>query len=181
MKNRIEPDATVTSFPKIGMQMKISDEYQNVMYAGRNAENYPDRNAAGKFGLHVLNAFNMFEQHPVPQDNGNRADVRWLTIMNKDNDFGLFVTMDEPFNFSMYNYDDDNLTAAERINKLEPQDDFTVNLDYKQAPLGTATCGPGVDERYVIKNQVYEYSLRFKGINLEEEDPFNLYAQDAFA
>ena len=34
---------------------------------------------------------------------------------------------------------------------------MTVNVDYKQAPIGTATCGPGVDERYVIGNQVYEY------------------------
>ena len=180
LKNRIEPNVTVTSFPKIGMQMKMSDEYQNVMYVGRNAENYPDRNAAGKFGLHVVNASDLFEQHPEPQDNGNRADVRWLTIMNRDSDFGLFVTMNEPFNFSMYNYDDDNLSTAERINELEPLEDFTVNFDYKQAPIGTATCGPGVEERYVIKNQVYEYSIRIKGINLEEEDPFNLNGQDAF-
>ena len=180
LKNRIEPNATVTSFPKIGMQVKMSEEYQNVMYVGRNAENYPDRNAAGKFGLHVTNAFDLFEQHPVPQDNGNRAEVRWVTIMNKDNDFGLFVTMNEPFNFSMYNYDDFNLSAAERINGLVPENDFTVNFDYKQAPIGSATCGPGVEERYVIKNQVYEYSIQFKGINLENEDPFNLYAQDPF-
>lgn len=180
LKNRIEPNATITSFPKIGMQTKLSDEYQYVMYVGRNAENYPDRNAAGKFGLHVLNAFDLFEQHPEPQDNGNRAEVRWLTVMNKGNDFGLFVTMDKPFNFSMYNYDDENLSTAERINELEPLEDFTVNFDYKQAPIGTATCGPGVEERYVIKNQVYEYTIRFKGINLEQEDPFGLYAQKPY-
>lgn len=180
LKNRIEPESSVTSFPKIGLQTKLSGDYQNVMYVGRNAENYPDRNAAGKFGLHVVKASDLFEQHPEPQDNGNRAEVRWLTIMNEESDFGLFVTMNEPFNFSMYNYDDENLSAAERINDLEPQDDFTVNFDYKQAPLGTATCGPGVDERYVIKNQVYEYSVRFKGVNLENEDPFTLYAQDPF-
>lgn len=179
--NRVEPMASVTSFPKVGMQFRLSTDYQNLMYVGKNTETYPDRNSSGKMGLHAVNAFELFEQHPVPQDNGNRSEVRWLTIMDKANATGLFVTMNEPFNFSMYNYDDDNLTEAKRINELEPREFFTINVDYKQAPIGTATCGPDVDEALVLKNKVYEYTVRIKAIDLETEDPFVLYAQDAFA
>lgn len=180
LNNHIDPQPTITSFPKIGLQFQINKGYQNVLYFGKNTENYPDRNASGKMGLHGINVYDMFEQHVVPQENGNRTDVRWLTLLNEDSNVGLFATMSEPFNFSIYEYEDDNLTAAERINDLEPLEVFTVNLDYKQAAIGTATCGPGVAEEYVLGNRTYQYSVRFRGFDTEADDPFTLFGQDAF-
>ena len=172
--NRVEPMETVTSFPKIGMQFRVPLEYKYLGYFGKDFENYPDRNASGKMGLYDVNAMDFFEQHVVPQDNGNHSDTRWMTLKSEKSDVELFVTMPEPFNFSIYNYDDDNLTAARRINQLEPKDFLTVNVDYKQAPIGTATCGPGADEKYVIKNQVYEYSVLFRAFDRKKENPFVL-------
>ena len=171
--NRVEPMETVTSFPKIGMQFCMPMDYRNLTYFGKDTENYPDRNASGKMGLYNVNALGLFEQHVVPQDNGNRSDTRWLALTSDKSDVGLFVTMQEPFNFSMYNYTDDNLTAARRINQLEPMDFLTVNVDYKQAPIGTATCGPGVDEKYVLGNQVYEYTVLLRAFD-KSQDPIEL-------
>ena len=171
--NRVEPMETVTSFPKIGMQFRMPLDYRNLTYFGKDTENYPDRNASGKMGLYKVDALSLFEQHVVPQDNGNHSETRWLALMSEKEPYGLFVTMQEPFNFSIYNYSDDNLTAARRINQLEPKDFLTVNLDYKQAPIGTATCGPGVDEKYVIKNQEYEYTVLLRAFD-KTQDPIEL-------
>ena len=172
--SRIEPMETVTSFPKIGMQLRMPLAYKNLTYFGKDTENYPDRNASGKIGLFNMDALSLFEQHVVPQDNGNHSDTRWLALTSDKSNVGLFVTMPEPFNFSVYNYDDDNLTAARRVNQLEPKDFLTVNVDYKQAPIGTATCGPGVAERYVLKNQVYEYSVMFCPFETKKTEPITL-------
>ena len=171
--NRVDPMETVTSFPKIGMQFRLPLDYRNLTYFGKDTENYPDRNASGKMGLYKVDALDLFEHHVVPQDNGNHSDTRWLTLMSDKSDDGLFVTMQEPFNFSVYNYDDDNLSAARRINQLEHKDFLTVNIDYKQAPIGTATCGPGVDEKYVLKNQVYEYTVLLRVFD-KSQDPIEL-------
>lgn len=171
--NRVEPMETVTSLPKIGIQFSMPLYYKNLTYFGKDFENYPDRNASGKMGLYEVNALELFEQHVVPQDNGNHSDTRWMTLKSDKSDVGLFVTMPEPFNFSIYNYDDDNLTAARRINQLEHKDFLTVNVDYKVAPIGTATCGPGVDEKYVIKNQVYEYTVLLRAFD-KTQDPIEL-------
>ena len=171
--NRVEPMETVTSFPKIGMQFQMPLDYKNLTYFGKDTENYPDRNASGKMGLYNVNALDLFEQHVVPQDNGNHSDTRWLALTSDKSPVGLFVTMQEPFNFSIYNYDDDNLTAARRINQLNPADFLTVNVDYKQAALGTATCGPGVDEKYVLGNQVYEYTVLLRAYD-KTQDPIEL-------
>ena len=171
--NRVEPMETVTSFPKVGMQFRMPYDYKNVTWFGKDMENYIDRNASGKMGLYNMKAKELFEQHVVPQDNGNHADTRWLALTSDKSKVGLFVTLQEPFNFSVYNYDDDNLTAARRINQLTLRDFLTVNVDYKQAPIGTATCGPGVDEKYVIKNQVYEYTVLLRAFD-KTQDPVEL-------
>ena len=173
LTNRVEPMETVTSLPKVGMQFRMPLDYRNLTYFGKDTENYPDRNASGKMGLYNMDALRLFEQHVVPQDNGNHSDTRWLALTSDKSDVGLFVTMQEPFNFSMYNYTDDNLTAARRINQLNSTDFLTFNVDYKQAPIGTATCGPGVDEKYVIKNQVYEYTVLFRAFD-KTQDPIEL-------
>ena len=171
--NRVEPMETVTSLPKVGVQFQMPLDYRNLTWFGKDTENYPDRNASGKMGVYNVNALSLFEQHVVPQDNGNHADTRWVALTNDKSPVGLFVTMQEPFNFSVYNYDDDNLTAARRINQLNPTDFLTVNVDYKQAPIGTATCGPGVDEKYVLGNQVYDYTVLLRAFD-KTQDPIEL-------
>ncbi len=177
LTNRIQPMETVTSFPKIGMQFRMPTDivFKNLSYFGKDAENYPDRNAAGKMGYYKVAYRDLFELHVVPQDNGNHADTRWIALDNEKGDVGLFVTMPEPFNFSIYNYSDDNLTEARRMNQLESTDFLTVNIDYKVAPIGTATCGPGVDEKYVIKNQEYEYTVLLRAFDTKTENPIELY------
>jgi len=175
--NRVQPMETVTSFPKIGMQFRtpVDIDFKDLRYFGKDAENYPDRNAAGKMGYYNVASCDLFELHVVPQDNGNHADTRWIALDNEKGDVGLFVTMPEPFNFSIYNYSDDNLTEARRMKQLNSTDFLTVNIDYKVAPIGTATCGPGVDEKYVLKNQVYEYTMLLRAFDTKTEDPIELY------
>ena len=173
--NRVEPMETVTSLPKVGMQFRrpVDVIFKDLRYFGKDAENYPDRNAAGKMGYYNVASSELFELHVVPQDNGNHADTRWMALDNEKGDVGLFVTMPEPFNFSIYPYSDDNLTAARRMKQVNPTDLLTVNIDYKVAPIGTATCGPGVDERYVLKNQVYEYTVLLRAYD-KAQDPIEL-------
>ena len=176
--NRVEPMETVTSFPKIGMQFRLPLDYNFLTYFGKGTENYPDRNASGKIDLYQISssdALNLMEQHVVPQDNGNHAETRWLVLSSLERRNRLYVTMSEHFNFSIYNYDDDNLTAARRINQLEPKNFLTVNVDYKQAPIGTATCGPGVDEKYVLGNQVYEYTVLLRAFDTIDQEELIRY------
>ncbi len=172
--NRVEPMETVTSLPKIGMQFRVPLDYRNLTWFGKDTENYPDRNASGKMGVYTEKEYNLYDNPVVPQDDGNHSDTRWLSLTSEKSKAGLFVTMPELFNFSAYNFDDDNLTAARRHNQLNHTDFLTVNVDYKQAPIGTATCGPGVDEKYVIGNQVYEYTVLLRAFDTKTEDPIEL-------
>lgn len=180
ISNYICPNDIVTTFPKIGMQLLLPKQYDRVRYFGKDTENYPDRNSSGKINVYDVDAGSFFELHVEPQDNGNRSETRWVSVTD-DEGKGFFVTGNQLFNFSIYEYSDENLSVAERINEMEKSDYWTFNIDYKQAPLGTATCGPGVLDKYVIKNKQYEYTIRlrpFVGNDIKDEQ---LYEQNVFA
>ena len=175
LTNRVEMVGDVSCLPKVGMQMRLPRDFENITYFGKDAENYPDRNAAGTFRIYSTNALDLFEQHVVPQDNSNHSDVRWMAIESPKKPIGLMVTSSVPFNFSMYPYSDKNLTQARRINQLEEADFMTLNVDAFQAGLGTATCGPDVAEQYLLKDQIYQYDICLRPYPKGKQDPAELY------
>ena len=173
--NRVELVGDATVLPKVGMQAQIPMGYQKVRFFGKDVENYPDRNAAGSFGVYTRRASELFEQHVVPQDNSNHSEVRWMAVENPLIPVGLFFTASTPFNFSMFNYSDENLTKARRINQLEKASFMTLNVDALQAGLGTATCGPDVAEQYLLKEKVYEYDICLRPYKIDQQNPEELY------
>ena len=175
VKNRVELVGDATVLPKVGMQAQIPLGYQKVRFFGKDTENYPDRNAAGTFGVYTRRASEFFEQHVVPQENGNHSEVRWMALESAVNPVGLFVTASTPFNFSMYNYSDENLTKAHRINQLEKASSMTLNVDALQAGLGTATCGPDVAEPYLLNQKVYEFDVCLRPYTIGKQNPEELY------
>ena len=175
INNRAEMMGDVASLPKVGMQMHLPTDFLDLSYFGKDTENYPDRNASGTFGVYSCNALDLFEQHVVPQDNSNHSDVRWMAIESPSNPYGLFVTSTIPFNLSMYPYSDEELTRARRINQLEKAPFMTLNVDAHQSGLGTATCGPGVAERYLLQDKVYEYDLCLRPYPSKKVKPAELY------
>ena len=97
---------------------------------------------------------------------GNRDDVRWLTLTDKENR-GIKLTSKDHLNFSAlhftdpelwgltYGHDRDNIRRAEVI----------LSLDCIQRGLGNASCGPGPRPHYEIeKNKDYGYSFRIEAI-----------------
>ena len=175
INNRAEMMGDVASLPKVGMQMHLPTDFLELSYFGKDTENYPDRNASGTFGVYSCNALDLFEQHVVPQDNSNHSDVRWMAIESPSNPYGLFVTSTIPFNFSMYPYSDDELTSSTRINELKKASFMTLNVDAHQSGLGTATCGPGVAERYLLQDKVYEYDLCLRPYPSKKVKPAERY------
>lgn len=176
---KVTPTDKVVTFPKIGTQLVMPFDYNKVKYFGKDTENYPDRNTSGKVGVYSRNAADFFEMHEEPQESGNRTEVRWLAVTNAYGN-GLFVSGKEHLNFSIYCYSDADITRAERINQITPAPYWTVNIDYKQAPLGTATCGPGALDKYLIKNDIYEYTFRLRPFKKSEITPEELFRQAIF-
>ena len=169
----------VPSFPKIGLQMKVSDELVTTEWVGYAQETYKDRQACGFLGHYEAPTDDLFHQYVRPQAAGNRMGTRYVSLFNKEHQRMLSARLSswhlKDFQFSIYPYDDENIEQAKHTNELKRAGYYTLNIDYDQAGLGTATCGPGVAERDLVKmeNRVVSMELHLQlGENVFFEDFF---------
>lgn len=61
--------------------------------------------------------------------------------------------------FSIYPYDDENIEQTKHTNELQRAGYYTLNIDAVQAGLGTATCGPGIADRDLVKTRGRDFIL----------------------
>ncbi len=150
--------------PRIGLQLALPADYAKATWLGRGpGESYPDTKQACKIGLWSLSIDQLFTNYVYPQENGNRSDVTWATL-NRENGTGLKVHGNQPFNFSAHRYTTDDLDRARHPFELTPRDFVTLNLDMAQNGIGTASCGPGPLEQYLLKPEPFRFSLRLQPV-----------------
>jgi hypothetical protein len=169
----------VPSFPKIGVQMKMSDELVTTEWVGYAQETYKDRQACGFLGHYEAPTDDLFHHYVRPQAAGNRMGTRYVSLFNKEHQRMLSARLSgwhlKDFQFSIYPYDDENIEQAKHTNELKRTGHYTLNIDYDQAGLGTATCGPGVAERDLVK---MEYRVVSMELHLQLGE--NVFFEDFF-
>ncbi len=152
--------------PRFGMIMKIPGKYSKMTWLGNGPhENYWDRKWSAKVGLYKGDVKELIHDYVVPQENGNRTDVRWFSLLNEDNS-GLIVMGDEFLSVSAWPYSLKKLYNAQHINELRPfEENITVNIDHKQIGIGGGGCGSLPDDDHMIYDGVYDYSFVIKHYN----------------
>ena len=153
----IFPASWVPSFAKIGTQMKVSKELVTTEWVGAAQETYPDRKACRYIGHYEAPTDELFHVYVRPQAAGNRMSTRYVSLFNQDHKRMLSITRADQkrgvhnLQFSIYPYSDEDIEQAQHINELQQADFYTLNIDLKQAGVGTATCGPGIADPYLVK------------------------------
>ena len=67
--------------PLLGTQIYLPKKYNNVKWYGRGPiENYIDRYTAAEVGIYQSKVRDLFQPYIRPQENGNRSDIKWLSI-----------------------------------------------------------------------------------------------------
>jgi beta-galactosidase len=122
--------------PKVGLQMQVPKEFQAMEWFGRGPfENYPDRKTGAKIGIYQAKVDEDYVPYIIPQDYGNRCDVRWFRLENGKGG-GLFITSGELFHVSAQKYYTDMLDRAHYPFQLEEEDVVTLNLDHQVSGVG---------------------------------------------
>lgn len=169
---QVLPHEIVKTFAKIGLQLKLPEEFNSVKWFGRGPfETYPDRAAAGTIDEFKMSVNDLHFDYIVPQENGNRSEVRWISLSNNNNT-SLLISSDSLFNFSARHYSNDALNAAKHINELNTENNTYLNIDYLQNGLGTATCGPGCLDKYLINAKPLAFNFTILPQQTEKINPF---------
>lgn len=150
---------SLPNLPKIGLQGGIERSYEDISWYGKGLlENYSDKAYGFDAGIYSQNIFEFMEPYAVPQENGNRTDVRWMYFSNKKD--GLLVIADSLLSMSAWPYTEENLENAKHTNKLKDAGYLTLNIDLMQMGVGGNDSWSDVAaplDRYQIKSGHYRY------------------------
>lgn len=148
--------------PRLGLDFILDQSINTARWLGMGpGESYSDSYVAAYYDIHELSNEELFTNYDVPQENGNRQGVKWIALLKSDekNSHGrdwMSVTAVEPasFNFSLQPWNPFQLEEAKHPYELkDSQQKNNFRVDVGINGLGTATCGPGVLDRYALKTQ----------------------------
>lgn len=118
-------------------------------------------------GVYTGSVDEQYEPYIVPQENGNKTGVRWVALTDADG-LGLLAVGSQPIEVSAHHYSTADLDEAKHTYELVRRDEVTLNLDYRQAGLGSASCGPGTRDEYLIQPEPVVYSVRLRPFFAED-------------
>ncbi|HEY2278717.1 MAG TPA: glycoside hydrolase family 2 TIM barrel-domain containing protein [Streptosporangiaceae bacterium] len=141
----IELDGTwLVPLPRLGLQLALPAELDQVEWFGLGpGEAYRDSRRAARVGRFRATVAELQTPYVFPQENGNRADVRWAQLTDGAG-AGLRVTADPVASISVHRWTAADLDAARHPIDLTPRDNLIINIDHAHNGLGTGSCGPGV-------------------------------------
>ena len=155
-------DTDLPNLPKVGMQCGISNDFNTISWYGKGPfENYIDRNSGSAAGIYQQNIIEFSEPYVMPQECGNRTDVRWMVLANEKNQ-GLMVVADSLLSMSAWPYTGEMINKAKHMNELKPAGFITLNIDLKQMGVGgndTWSYAAAPLEKYQIQAGNYKYSF----------------------
>ena len=150
--------------PRVGLQMNVPSEFSNFAWYGRGPyESYADRKESAKVDVYCSTVAEQYVPYVMPQEYGNKTDVRWATLTDKTGR-GLRVVGHSLLNVSARHHTDAALEAALHTYALEAEEDVVFNVDYGQSGLGNGSCGPGVLDTYMLREQEYQYGFWLQAI-----------------
>jgi beta-galactosidase len=164
ISTRVSARGNMTKWiPKIGLQMELSKNFQEMEWFGRGPfETYPDRKSGAKTGIYRTTVEDAFVPYIIPQDYGNRSDVHWFNLTDREGR-GLHVCSDKRFHFSAQKYSTESLDRAHYPFQLKEENLVTLNLDYLVSGVGgTAN---SVLNPYRVAPGDYEFTFRLKPVS----------------
>ena len=157
-RHRITIDDDQPDVPRLGIRLVAAAGLEQLQWLGRGPhENYSDRKAGAPVGLYSGTVTEQYVPYIVPQEHGNKEDVRWFSLCDDDG-IGLQVQGAPTFGFSASHLSPEDLTAAYHTNELTPRDETIVHIDHRQRGLGTASCGPDTLPQYLINPGTYDFA-----------------------
>jgi beta-galactosidase/beta-glucuronidase len=173
----VQPGSEMPFLPRVGLQLTLPGGYERFSWYGRGPhESYVDRKESAAVGLYQGSVDEQYVPYIVPQENGNKTDVRWLSITDQ-NGIGLLFSGMPLIEASAHHFTTEDLTRGRHTYELKRRHDITVNLDYAQSGLGSASCGPGRLEKYQLKAEEIRFSVRMRPFSSRGESPMALSKQ----
>lgn len=144
---------------RIGSQMLIDSSLNNLEWFGRGPNpTYEDRKFE-KIGLFKSTVDEQWVEYSRPQENGNKVDVRWVNLTDKNGKGLKFIKKDSLLSVGAKHYSTKTMEDSDYSFKMERSEDVYLNIDHKQMGVGgNNSWGATALEKYQLNKKKYNYS-----------------------
>jgi beta-galactosidase len=150
--------------PRLGVRMGLPAELTRVEWFGQGpGEAYADSALAARVGRFSTTIDEWQTPYVFPQENGQRAGVRWASI-TADDGSGLLVEGRPTVGLTVRRWPSEDLDVARHTSDLVPRDRVWLNIDVAQNGLGTASCGPGVLPSYRLEAAPTSFAVALRAL-----------------
>ncbi len=149
---------------RVGTRWVLSKALDQMSWYGPGpSPTYSDRNWE-RVGVYKSSVMDNWVDYSKPQENGNKVNVRWLTLTN-DSGQGIKVQGMSPLSCNVLPWSMDQIASVDYSWQLPTAEHFYMNIDYAQMGVGgDNSWGAIAHEPYHLKNKNYSYSFRISPI-----------------
>lgn len=135
--------------PRLGFELKLPKDKTEFKYFGMGPyENYIDMHRASMVDWYESDAAREYVNYIVPQEHGNRTKTKILEF-----DGGLCFESSTGMEINVSMYTTKALMDAMHQDELKKSDFVNVRIDYKNSGIGSASCGPDLQEKYRLSEK----------------------------
>ncbi len=175
IRTHVLPLGSLPVLPRLGLQMVMPGRFDRFAWYGRGPhENYIDRKESAAVGVYSGTVQEQYVPYVLPQENGNKSDVRWAAFTDIRG-AGLLASGQPLLNVSAHHYTAEDFTAAKHTFELVRRDETIVHLDHAQCGLGSNSCGPGPLQQYLLMPEETTFSVRLTPFSVDAVSPMSLY------
>lgn len=146
--------------PRLGLLFALPGGFETAEWCGRGpGESYADSFAGCRLGLYRRRIDELGTDYPVPQENGNHVQTRWLALAGAGIPT-LCVDGLPSFDFTARRWTSIDLERAHRPHGLVDCGRVWLNIDHAQQGLGSASVGPELPEQYRVPRTATQWSVR---------------------
>jgi len=153
------------SLARIGLVWLVPPSWDRVRWFGAGpGESYPDSRHAARIGRFAASVEELQTPYVRPQENGNRAEVRWAQVADAEG-LGVRIDGDPAFNLAARRWSDQALAAARHQPDLVADRWIHLHTDHAVQGIGTAAVGPGVlpEHRLEVRSAEFAFTIAALG------------------
>ncbi len=144
-----ETSNKVTFLPRFGLRLFLPKEFDTARYYGFGPyESYADKHRASHMGDFTAKISGMYEDYIRPQENSSHYGCKFAEVISED--AVIRFESGEDFSFSASEYSQEELAEKRHNYELEKCVYNIVCIDSGMAGVGSASCGPALEEKYRI-------------------------------
>ena len=151
---------------RIGTELLLPSQFDKITWFGRGPHpTYIDRKFE-RIGLFSSTVDQEWFEYSRPQENGNKVDVRWVTMTDKAGNGLLFSAVDAPLSVGAKFYSVETMEKSKYSFQMDRSKHIHLNIDHKQLGVGgDDSWGATAHPQYQLRAKKYSYSYRIRPIS----------------